>query len=98
MAVWATAEVKHPSLFGIILSSVVRVLFATLLFTALGMGVGLLLGILGTAGWGLIHGGNIDMTNAYRQVAIPLAIGLGCAAFVCATYLEIRVRRTSQGR
>lgn len=88
------ASAKHPSFLGLVLSSVARVLFATLLFTALGMGVGLLLGILGTAAMGLARGGTIDMTNAYRHIAIPFAITLGCMALIGATYLELRARRT----
>ena len=79
-------------------ASTVRVLFATLLFTAGGMGLGLLLGILGTLAWGMIRGGNIDMTNAYRHVAIPIAIALGTVAFFGSIYLERRARRTSRGR
>jgi hypothetical protein len=94
MAVSTMASAKHPSIFGVVLSAVARVVFSTLLFTALGMGVGLLLGIIGTAGWGLLHGGNIDMTRAYRHVAIPFAICLGCTAFLGASYLEIKTRRT----
>ena len=98
MAGSALAAVKHASTFSVVLSSVIRVLFATLLFTAGGMGLGLLLGILGTAGWGLMHGGNIDMTNAYRHVAIPFAITVGSIALIGASYLEVRARRTSQER
>ncbi len=75
-------------------ASVVRVLFATLLFTAGGMGAGLLLGILGMLGWGVVHGGNIDMTIAYRHVAIPIAITLGTVAFLGSVFLEVRARRT----
>ncbi len=90
--------VKGPSTFAIVLSSVMRVLFATLLFTAAGMGVGLLLGILGTVAWGMMHGGNIDMTIAYRHVAIPFAITIGSIAFIGAGYLEVRARRTSRER
>ena len=89
---------KHPSRFGVLFASVIRVLFATLLFTAGGMGVGLLLGIFATLGLGMIHGGNIDMTKAYRHVAFPFAITLGCVAFLGASYLEVSARRTSQGR
>jgi hypothetical protein len=92
------AAANRPSTFAIVLSSVMRVLFATLLFTAGGMGLGLLLGILGTAAWGLTHGGNIDMTIAYRHVAVPFAITIGCLALVGASYLEVRARRTSQER
>jgi hypothetical protein len=92
MAVWTMTTAKHPSLFGLVLNSVARVLFATLLFSAAGMALGLLVGILSTATWGMMHGGNIDMTNAYRHVAVPFAIGVGCSAFLGATYLEIRAR------
>ena len=75
-----------------------RVLFATLLFTAGGMGVGLLLGIILTLAWGAAHGGTVDMRNAYLHVAIPFAITAGSIAFLGAAYLEVRARRTSQGR
>lgn len=70
-----------------------RVLFTTLLFTAGGMGVGLLLGILGTALYGMIRGGSIDMSNAYRHVAIPVAILSGSVALVGSVVLEVRARR-----
>ena len=33
------------------------------------------------------------MTNAYKHVAIPVAITLGAAAFVGALVLEVRARR-----
>jgi hypothetical protein len=98
MAGSALVAAKHPSAVSLVVASVARVLFATLLFTAAGMGVGLLLGIFATLGWGMIHGGNIDMTNAYRNVAIPVAITVGCIAFVGASYLELRARRTSLER
>jgi hypothetical protein len=70
------------------------VLFTTLLFTAGGMGLGLLLGIIGLITYGLIAGVQPDMRNAYRHVAIPVAIAIGCAAFAGALVLEIRTRRT----
>ncbi len=89
---------KHPSTFSVVLASVVRVLFATLLFTAGGMGVGLLLGIIGTIAWGVIHGGRIDMRDAYLHVAIPSAVLLGTVAFFGSIYLEVRARRTSADR
>jgi hypothetical protein len=62
------------------------------------MAVGLLLGILGTIIWGMIRGGNIDMRNAYLNVAIPLAALVGSVAFCGSIYLEVRARRTSQER
>ncbi len=88
------AAARHPSAFSIVLASVARVLFATLLFTAMGMGVGLLLGILGTAAWGMMHGGKVDMTDAYRHVAVPVAILTGTVALIGSSYLELRARRT----
>jgi hypothetical protein len=70
------------------------VLFTTLLFTAGGMGLGLLLGIIGLVTYGLIAGVQPDMRNAYRHFAIPVAITIGCAAFAGALALELRARRT----
>ena len=38
------------------------------------MGTGLFLGILGTVIYGMLRGpGNVDMTGAYRHIAIPVA-------------------------
>ena len=71
-----------------------RVLFTTLIFTAGGMGLGLLLGIIGMIIYGLAAGVQPDMRNAYRHVAIPLAITIGCVAFIGALVLEVRARRT----
>jgi len=83
---------KAPTVF----KSVVRVLFATLLFTAGGMAVGLFCGIVGTVIYGMIKGGQIDMTNAYRHVAIPIALVVGSVALVGSAVLELRSRtRTS---
>ena len=64
----------------------------TLLFTAGGMGLGLLLGIIGLVSYGLIAGVQLDMRNAYRHVAIPVAITIGGAAFAGALVLEFRNR------
>ena len=73
-------------------------LFTTLLFTAAGMGAGLFLGIVGTIIYGMMKGGNIDMTNAYRHVAIPVAITLGAAALIGALVLEVRSQRERTSR
>jgi len=89
---------KQRRRLSILFTSTVRVLFTTLLFTAGGMGVGLFLGIVGTIVYGMIKGGNIDMTVSYRHVAIPVAITLGAAALVGALVLEVRSRRTRTPR
>ena len=90
----------HPrrSKLSIAFTSAIRVLFTTLLFTAGGMGAGLFFGIVGTIVYGIIKGGNIDMTNAYKHVAIPAAITLGTAGLITALVLEVRGRgrRTSR--
>ena len=83
-------SVSLRSPFSRVLGSTARVLFTTLLFTAGAMGLGLLLGIIGLVTYGLIAGIQPDMRNAYRHVAIPVAIMIGCAAFAGALVLEFR--------
>lgn len=89
-----TSLQRQPSKLSILFTSTVRVLFTTLIFAAGGMGLGLLLGILGMVTHGLIAGVQPDMRNAYRHVAIPVAITIGCMAFIGALVLEVRTRRT----
>jgi hypothetical protein len=82
------------SAVSVLFTSAVRVLFTTLIFTAGGMGLGLLLGIIGMVTYGLVAGVQPDMRNAYRHVAIPVAIAIGCIAFAGALALEVRALRT----
>lgn len=85
------------SKFSVALTSAVRVFFTTLLFTAGGMGAGLFLGIVGMVLYGMITGSKTDMTNAYKHIAIPVAILAGSVALVGSVVLEVRSRtnRTS---
>jgi hypothetical protein len=85
---------RTRSTVSLFFTSAVRVLFTTLIFTAGGMGLGLLLGIIGMITYGLVVGVQPDMRNAYRHVAIPVAITIGCVAFLGALILEVRARRT----
>ena len=85
---------RQRSAVSLLFTSTVRVLFTTLIFTAGGMGLGLLLGIIGMIIYGLAAGVQPDMRNAYRHVAIPLAVTIGCIALIGALYLEVRARRT----
>ena len=87
---------KQRSKLSIVFTSTVRVLFTTLLFTAAGMGAGLFCGIVGTVVYGIIRGSQVDMTNAYKHVAIPAAVVIGSAAFLGALALEVRSHRTSR--
>ena len=94
MSYAALSPSGHRSKPSIIFGSLVRVLFTTLLFTAGGMAIGLFFGIVGTVIYGMIKGGQIDMTNAYRHVAIPVALLIGSVALVGSAVLEVRSRRT----
>ncbi|MGA3054210.1 MAG: hypothetical protein ABSD63_08385 [Candidatus Korobacteraceae bacterium] len=89
----AMAPGKQRSTISIVFTSTVRVLFTTLLFTAAGMGAGLFCGIVGTVFYGMIRGTQVDMTNAYKHVAIPAAIVIGSAALIGAVVLEVRAHR-----
>jgi hypothetical protein len=92
------SPVKRRSKLSIAFTSTVRVLFTTLLFTAAGMGAGLFLGILGTVIYAMISGRQIDMSNAYKHVAIPVAILAGSVALLGSVVLEVRARRTRTSR
>ena len=89
----ARAPARRRSKLSIAFTSAVRVLFTTLLFTAGGMGTGLFLGIVGTVLYGMMSGSKIDMTNAYKHVAIPVAILAGAVALIGSAVLEVRSRR-----
>jgi hypothetical protein len=80
-------------MLSIAFTATVRVLFTTLLFTAAGMGAGLFCGIVGTVIYGILRGAQVDMSNAYKHVAIPVAIVIGSAAFLGALILEVRAHR-----
>ena len=57
-----------------------RVVVLTVLWTGLGMGVGLLCGIVGLAAMSAFTGRTPDMSLAYRYISIPVAIcSGGCA-------------------
>jgi lipopolysaccharide export LptBFGC system permease protein LptF len=98
MPISALNASQSRSKLSIAFTSTVRVLFTTLLFTAGGMGAGLFLGILGTLAYGMIGGNKIDMTNAYRHVAIPVAILTGSIALIGSAVLEVRARRQRTSR
>jgi hypothetical protein len=95
---YSAAMPARRSRISIVFTSTMRVLFTTLLFTAGGMGAGLFLGILGTVLYGLIRGRNVDMSGAYRHIAIPVAILVGSIALIGAIVMEVRARsqRTSR--
>ena len=67
-----------------------RTLFVTLLFTLLGMGIGLMAGILWYAIGGAIRGVHPNMALAYRHIAICVAMGFGGCALLYQLFLETR--------
>ena len=87
---------RRPSTASTLIASTVRVLFTAFLFTAGGMALGLFVGIIATAIYGIMHGEQVDMRNAYRHVAVPAAIVIGSAGLIAATVMEFRARRTSR--
>ncbi len=91
---YSAAMPARRTRLSIAFTSTLRVLLTTLLFVAGGMGAGLFLGIVGTVLYGIITGSKIDMTNAYKHVAIPVAILIGAVALVGSAVLEVRSRRT----
>jgi len=67
-----------------------RVLLLTFIGTLLTFAVSLLLGILGTIVISAIRGHHPDMTLAYRDVALPIAIVAGAITLIAALITEIR--------
>jgi hypothetical protein len=72
------------------LTAVFRILILTALFAAAGMGLGLFFGIFGAVLCGAIKHMHVDMTMAYRDVAIPLAVISALGAFVYNTMATLR--------
>jgi len=72
------------------------VLLVTFIGTLLSFAVSLLLAILGTVLVGRMRGVHPDMTIAYRQIALPMALVAGSIIFVLALVMEIRHHRQSK--
>ena|SRR6266849_5460968 len=86
------ANPERPRWYGI----PVRILLVTFIGTLLCFAVSLLLGIIGTALVSRIRGLHPDMTVAYRQFALPVAVVAGSIIFVLAVVMEIRHYRQSK--
>jgi uncharacterized BrkB/YihY/UPF0761 family membrane protein len=83
---------RSPRWYGI----PVRILLITFIGTLLCFAVSLLLGIIGTVVVSRIHGLHPDMTLAYRQFALPVALVAGAIIFVLAVVMEIRHHRQTK--
>jgi hypothetical protein len=74
------AEPRQPGWLAWTLMKAFRLLFLTVLWAGLGMGIGLLAGILVLLAAAAIHQRMPAMNLAYREIAIPAAIlSGGCA-------------------
>ena len=74
----------------------VRILLVTFIGTLLCFAVSLLLGIIGTAVMSRMRGLHPDMTLAYRQFALPVAVVAGTIIFVLVIVMEIRHYRRAK--
>jgi hypothetical protein len=83
---------RQPLWYGI----PIRVLLVTFIGTLLSFAVSLLLAIIGTVLVARLRGVHPDMTIAYRQIALPMALVAGGIIFVLALAMEIRHHRQSK--
>jgi len=82
MSTTAPVSRPRPSWFVRLIMTSFRIFFLTLLFTGLGMAVGLTTGILTTVISAAFTHHALDLTRAYRVFAIPSAIVVGSCAFL----------------
>lgn len=82
MTVEAAVLQPRPSWFVRAIMFLFRVLLLTILFTGLGMALGLLAGILWNVINATLHHVQPDMTSAYKNIAIPCAIASGSCALL----------------
>ena len=82
----ASEPMREPSWLVWTLMKGFRTVTLTVLWAGVGMGVGLFCGILGVMLMSLVQQRAVDMSLAYRYVAIPIAIGSGSCAFVWNLY------------
>jgi len=74
----------------------VRVLLLTFIGTLISFAIGLLVGIIGIVSISAIHHVHPNMTVAYRNIALPVAVVAGSIIFVLALAMEIRHYRQSK--
>jgi hypothetical protein len=73
-----------------------RVLLLSFLLTLLAFAVSLLLAILGMLITARLRGFQPDMTLAYRNIALPIALAAGVVTLIVTTVLEIRNYRQAR--
>ena len=80
---------RKPRLLGVL----VRALLITFVVTLLTFALTLLLAIIGFSLVGVIHGHRPDMANAYRFIAIPMAVLAAVIVLVTAFINELKLYR-----
>ena len=73
-----------------------RILLVTFLVTLLSFAVSLLLGILGLVIAARLHGTQLNLTTAYRYIALPAAGILGVIVLITTSVIEIRHYRQTK--
>jgi hypothetical protein len=73
-----------------------RILLVTFIGTLLCFAVSLLLGIIGTVVVSRMRGLHPDMTVAYRQFALPVALVAGAVILMLTIIMEIRHHRQTK--
>jgi len=73
-----------------------RVLLVTFIGTLISFAVSLFLGIIGTVIFSAVRGVQLNMTMAYRFIALPVAVVAGSIIFVLALAMEIRHYRQTK--
>ena len=67
-----------------------RVALITFLLGLLTFAITLLLGIVGTVVFAIIHGSTPNLARAYRAIAFPAAVTVAAIAFLCSMVAEVR--------
>jgi hypothetical protein len=73
-----------------------RVFLVTFLVTLLSFAVSLLLGILGLVIAARLQGAQLNLTTAYRHIALPFAAVVGVIVLITASVMEIRQYRQTK--
>jgi hypothetical protein len=73
-----------------------RVLLVTFLVTLLSFAVSLLLGILGLVIAARVRGTQLNLTTAYRHIALPAAAVVGAIVLVSISVIEVRQYRQAK--
>jgi hypothetical protein len=78
----ASEPMRNPSWLVWALMKTFRIILLTVLWAGLGMGVGLFCGIIALVALSTIQHRTLDMSMAYRNISIPVAVCSGSCSFL----------------